>query len=378
MAVVPREGRPTWAAAGRTFGAAAAVAVAMAAPWYLWMADRHGAPFLEFSLAQLGHWSNAEYEHARNHPLYFVPVLLAGAFPWIGLLPGSLRVLSRGSPDPRERFRLLAAIALGTSFLFWSLSSAKLPHYGLVFLPPLAALVALRFTDREPRRRRRIPTGLRAWTLALAALGCLSLLWPVYLLTRPAAAEPGVWEIDGAIEFEARAPADAIRPWADIAGPGPVLLGVALLGGAIAALLLRGRTPRILGLAAAGALALPAVLPWPREAVGAALPFARFGERIAAEPDAPAAAWRVRVPSLGLHAGRPVPRITGAEGLRAHLDGPGRAFLLIRRAHLDVLAPGAAAEGADIAALLAPRFEVADAGVPFPHGRPDYLLVRER
>jgi 4-amino-4-deoxy-L-arabinose transferase-like glycosyltransferase len=378
MLVLPREHRPSWAAAGRTFGAAAALAVAMAAPWYHWMADRHGDPFRAFSLAQMGHWSNPEYEHSRNHLLYFVPVLLAGAFPWIGLLPGSLRVLARTSPDPRERFRLLAALALGTSFLFWSLSAAKLPHYGLVFLPPVAALLALRFTDREPRRRERIPTGLRLWTLALAGLGLLLSLWPVYLLTRPAMAEPGVWEIDGGIEFEARAPADAVRPWADIVDPGPLLLGLVLLGGALGALLLRGRTRRILVLAAAGSLGVLAVLPWPREAVGAALPLARFGERIAAEPGAPAAAWRVRLPSLGFHAGRPVPRITDPAALRAHLDGPERAFLVVRRAHLDVLVPGAGAEAADFAALLAPRFEVVDAGVPFPSGGPDYLLVRER
>lgn len=145
LLVLPREGRPGWAEAGRAFGGAAAVALALAAPWFLWMGARHGEAFWSTALGQLGHFAGGDIEKYGDHPLYFLPVLLGGFLPWTLFLPWALRGLRRSDPSPAARFRLLMALAAGTSLLFWSLSDSKLPNYGLVFLPPLAALAGTWF-----------------------------------------------------------------------------------------------------------------------------------------------------------------------------------------------------------------------------------------
>ena len=79
---------------------------------------------------------------------FYVPVLLAGLFPWTPLL-----VLLFSAPlfqDRRAQF-LLAWFAWG--FVFFSASRNKLPGYLLPLLPPVAALVG---NCRLPRRAREV------------------------------------------------------------------------------------------------------------------------------------------------------------------------------------------------------------------------------
>jgi 4-amino-4-deoxy-L-arabinose transferase-like glycosyltransferase len=142
------------------FGAAALVA----APWYLLVTLRNGAPFLEefFWKHHFGRFLSGALQHQR--PIWFyVPVLLAGLFPWTPLLV--LLFSARLFKDRRAQF-LLAWCAWG--FLFFSVSRNKLPGYLLPLLPPVAALLGIAAAEARARSPK-----LMALLAASAALLCL-------------------------------------------------------------------------------------------------------------------------------------------------------------------------------------------------------------
>lgn len=78
--------------------------------------------------------------------IYYVPVLIAGCVPWLGLLPGALRHgWKNRSPNP-ELFFLLSWLVM--PFAFFSAASGKLPTYILPCMTPLALLLARYGLDR--------------------------------------------------------------------------------------------------------------------------------------------------------------------------------------------------------------------------------------
>jgi 4-amino-4-deoxy-L-arabinose transferase-like glycosyltransferase len=100
---------------------------------------RNGRPFLEdfFWKHHFGRFVSSALEHGQ--PIWFyVPVLLAGLFPWTPLL--ALLASGRFFRDRRAQF-LLAWFAWG--FIFFSLSRNKLPGYLLPLLPAVAALLGI-------------------------------------------------------------------------------------------------------------------------------------------------------------------------------------------------------------------------------------------
>jgi len=85
--------------------------------------------------------------HHHSQPFwYYIPVLLAGFFPWVFFLfPAASDFLKRrkNSSDPLFRLALYLWLWAGVPILFFSASSAKLPGYILPSIPALALLVAL-------------------------------------------------------------------------------------------------------------------------------------------------------------------------------------------------------------------------------------------
>ena len=137
-----------------------AVATAVAAPWYVLVSLRNGAFLQEFIWKHhFGRFLKSELQHQR--PVWFyVPVLLAGLFPWTPLLglAGSPRLFR----DARLRF-LLAWVMWG--FVFFSASRNKLPGYLLPLLPALAVLMGVAL-ERSAHARY--------WLAACGALFCLT------------------------------------------------------------------------------------------------------------------------------------------------------------------------------------------------------------
>jgi 4-amino-4-deoxy-L-arabinose transferase-like glycosyltransferase len=150
------------------FGAAACIA----APWYVLVTVRNGKPFLEefFWKHHFGRFVSTALQHGR--PLWFyVPVLLAGLFPWTPLLVPLFS--KRLFQDRRAQF-LLAWFAWG--FCFFSLSRNKLPGYLLPLMPPIAALMGI--ATAEARLRGSKLTGSPKLTALLAASAVLLGLIP--------------------------------------------------------------------------------------------------------------------------------------------------------------------------------------------------------
>jgi 4-amino-4-deoxy-L-arabinose transferase-like glycosyltransferase len=141
-----------------------AAATLIAAPWYVLVTLRNGTAFLDEFIWKhhFGRFLNNALQHGQ--PIWFyVPILLAGLFPWTPLLV--LLVQRRLYQDRRALF-LLAWFAWG--FLFFSASRNKLPGYLLPLLPAVAALVGIATAGVRERSPK-----LMALLAASAALLCL-------------------------------------------------------------------------------------------------------------------------------------------------------------------------------------------------------------
>jgi 4-amino-4-deoxy-L-arabinose transferase-like glycosyltransferase len=138
-------------------------ALIVAAPWYALATLRNGTPFLEdfFWKHHFGRFLSTTLQHGQ--PIWFyIPILLAGIFPWIPLL--ALLFNRQLYRDRRTQF-LLAWFAWG--FVFFSASRNKLPGYLLPLLPPLAALAGIATAEARARSPK-----LMALLAASAALLC--------------------------------------------------------------------------------------------------------------------------------------------------------------------------------------------------------------
>lgn len=197
--------------------AAVAAFVAVAAPWYVAILLDQGRHFVDVFL--LGHNVARFTSTVHNHPgpfWYYVPVLLAGLFPWSGLaVPALFRVEPRA--DRRDLFVLLW---LALPLAFFSVAGSKLPGYILPCVPPLAILVG-RVADRlvqEGRTPEALLSG-RVAALVGLVLGALVATAPaaLFALREPlwqSAFPLGAWAVVVAFLFSRRVgtdPAGAFR-----------------------------------------------------------------------------------------------------------------------------------------------------------------------
>lgn len=203
--------------------------LALAAPWFIAVA-RANPEFAHFFFIHEHLDRFVTRIHGRYQPMwYFVPILLGGSIPWtLTFFPALARGWRDDGPVQFKPLRFLAVWA-GTVFVFFSVSSSKLPSYILPIFPALAVLIGA-----------ALPSLGKRWTvgqaLAATVAGVAAAIAAPILLMR--AAKP---------ELPAALLADFV-PWA-------VAAAIAMaIGSALAALLAwRGRTvPATLALAAAG------------------------------------------------------------------------------------------------------------------------------
>ena len=151
----------------RKWWLAIAACLVVAAPWYVAVYVANGYPFIqEFFLK---HHFERLYSAALQHVqpwYYYVPILLAGLFPWTPLL--GLFGLRDQRWDERRRF-LAAVFVFG--FVFFSFSLNKLPGYLLPLLPSVFALIGACFETKSLAELSRL------WLLPCALLiGAIPLL----------------------------------------------------------------------------------------------------------------------------------------------------------------------------------------------------------
>ena len=153
-------------------------AAIVAGPWYVLVTLRNGAPFLEdfFWKHHFERFYSGALQHER--PIwYFIPVLAAGLFPWA---PLTLLLISRRIFQDRRASFLLAWFAWG--FVFFSLSSNKLPGYLLPLLPAVAALIGIALAA-APKRAPAVVCLLAASAALLWFIPAIQEVLPQALLS---------------------------------------------------------------------------------------------------------------------------------------------------------------------------------------------------
>ncbi len=147
-----------------------------AAPWYIWCALQNGQVFVQefFWRHHFARFTSGVLLHAG--PFWFyVPILLAGLFPWTpACCPSAGSVSTRTAAG---RFLLLWVVF---GLLFFSASAGKLPGYLLPLFPALAALGGLAVSEMKDAR----------WVLTACVL--MLLLIPVVSATMPLALVAGL------------------------------------------------------------------------------------------------------------------------------------------------------------------------------------------
>jgi 4-amino-4-deoxy-L-arabinose transferase-like glycosyltransferase len=186
--------------------------LAVAGPWYVFILADQGRHFVDVFVLNhnVARFTSTVHRHP-GPPWYYLPLLLAGFFPWSGLLlPGLARLAPRRSPAD-----LFVLLWLAAPLAFFSLAGSKLPGYILPCLPPLALAAgraATALTSGEELPRGAGPRAVSIVTLVLAAaVGALPLVlrrqghpdWP---LTVPLS----VWAVLVALFFSWRMGRDTV------------------------------------------------------------------------------------------------------------------------------------------------------------------------
>jgi 4-amino-4-deoxy-L-arabinose transferase-like glycosyltransferase len=117
------------------------VFIAIIAPWFVLVSLRNPEfPYFFFIQEHLQRFTS--HMHRREGPWhYFVPILIAGAMPWTGILAQSLRDAWRSDSTGFQPKKLLLIWSIFI-FVFFSASGSKLPSYILPVFPALALLMA--------------------------------------------------------------------------------------------------------------------------------------------------------------------------------------------------------------------------------------------
>jgi 4-amino-4-deoxy-L-arabinose transferase-like glycosyltransferase len=152
----------------------------IAAPWHI-AAARANPEFAQFYFIHEHFQRYLTKVHDRYQPAwFFIPVLLAGFYPWTAYLTQAVvkswPVSWRARHENREGLFLL--LWAGLVFAFFSFSDSKLIPYILPILPPLALLVARYLALHWDAASS---AGLRAGTWALLALGFMLALALVFV-----------------------------------------------------------------------------------------------------------------------------------------------------------------------------------------------------
>jgi 4-amino-4-deoxy-L-arabinose transferase-like glycosyltransferase len=137
--------------------ACAGIYLAIALPWFVIAAYRN-PDFLSFYLVHEHlHRYLANTEHGWG-PWFFIPVVIAGAWPWFYFVPLGVLELLSAAPDANSttrsvfRFLLLWFVII---FVFFSIPRSKLGEYILPAFPPLAIIAGYGLTclTRLPSHR---------------------------------------------------------------------------------------------------------------------------------------------------------------------------------------------------------------------------------
>lgn len=111
----------------------------VSAPWYLAQLSINGRDFFEQFIVKHHFKRYTGVISGHKGPFYYyIPVLLIGLFPWIAYLPAGIR----NTVKEKGRVYLFALLWVAFLFVFFSLSTTKLPNYILPATPAASLLIA--------------------------------------------------------------------------------------------------------------------------------------------------------------------------------------------------------------------------------------------
>ena len=123
----------------------------IAAPWYVAVSLKN-PEFARFFFVHEHLERFLTDAHGRSHPWWsYIPIVLVGALPWVGLLPGALARAWERLEEENFQPRRFLVVWVAFIFLFFSVSHSKLPFYVLPIFPALALLIGKRLTELSPR-----------------------------------------------------------------------------------------------------------------------------------------------------------------------------------------------------------------------------------
>jgi 4-amino-4-deoxy-L-arabinose transferase-like glycosyltransferase len=156
------------------------VFLAAASPWFIAVSVRNpDFPRYAFWDESLQRFATGTSRRGGSI-FYYVPIFLAGFFPWsFFLLYAGLGRLREWRKLRSERFRSIALLLAwaGVIFVFFTLSRSKLPGYFLPAIVPLSILTARVWGEIETEEGNR-PGWLRAGFLTMVALGVMIAMLP--------------------------------------------------------------------------------------------------------------------------------------------------------------------------------------------------------
>jgi 4-amino-4-deoxy-L-arabinose transferase-like glycosyltransferase len=152
------------------------VLLAVAVPWYSAMFILHGKGYLASAQGDTVTRFFSVLEGHGGTILFYIPILFFGFFPWSGYLPAALLASFRTTrTEPLSESQALAVLSsvwiLGV-FLFFTISSTRLPHYIAPLFPGAALLVSM-WWDRLQADEGWM--GKLSLMLTLVLGGCLGL-----------------------------------------------------------------------------------------------------------------------------------------------------------------------------------------------------------